>query len=214
LSTVEQQLSPNERREIESRLASYQIPFQILQIIAQECNCTEAISSGRETRAKGREHSLISRMNDKALIQLRQTFLDCEDSFSRFRFAVLLSSKFNPARFKFVIEKHLRGESNQEYLFDVCVYSRATEELVAAGMQNNDTAMRATDGKLMQKYLNAIVDVWKAHPTLRGAYYSSSYGYGCDPSRLVAQIRLGKDANLEFSFLEFYDRVYRQARGQ
>lgn len=214
LSAVEQQLSSNERRELESRLANYQIPLQILQIIAQECNCSEAIAGRGETRGKGRENSLISRMNDRALIQLRQTFLDCEDSFSRFRFAVLLSSKFIPPRFKFVIEKHVRGASNQEYLFDVCVYSRATEELVGVGMQNNDAGMRATDDKLLSKYLKAIVDVWKAHPSLRGAYYSSSYGYGCDPSRLAAEIRLGKDVNLEFSFLEFHDRVYRQARGQ
>lgn len=214
LSTVEQQLSLNERKELESRLASYQIPLQILQIIAQECNCSETIAGGRETRGKGRENSLISRMNDKALIQLRQTFLDCEDSFSRFRFAVLLSSKFIPRGFKFVIEKHVRGASNQDYLFDVCVYSRATEELVAAGMQNNDSRMRATDDKLLRKYFETILDVWKAHPSLRGAYYSSSYGYVCDPSRLTAEMRLGKDVNLEFSFLEFHDRLYRQARGQ
>lgn len=212
LSAVKQQLSPRERQEIESRLANYHIPLQILHIIAEESNCIEAITGMRETRGKSKEPSLISRLNDEALVQLRQTFLDCEDSHSRFRFAVLLSSKFTPSSFKFVMERNVRGGSGHEYSFDVCVYSRATEDLVAVGVQNNDAEKRATNAKLLHKYLDAIGDVMAMHPNLRSAYYASSYGYNCDPSRLAAKTQSRK--SVELNFLEFHDRVYRPFKEQ
>lgn len=213
LSTVEQQLSPKERQEIEARLANYHIPLQILQIIAEECDCGEAITGRREMRGKSREPSLISRLNDRSLIQLRQTFLDCEDSFSRFRFAVLLSSRYTPSSFKFVMAKKIQGDSGQEHVFDVCIFSRATEDLIAVGMQNKDADRKATDAKLLQTYLSTVGDVWATHPSLRSAYYSSSYGYGCHPSRLASK-QSKKGMSVEFSFLEFHDKVYRQFREQ
>lgn len=209
LSVVKQHLSPKERQEIESRLANYHIPIQILYIIAEECNCVEAITGRKETRGRTKGPSLISRLNDEALIQLRQTFLDCTDSHSRFRFAVLLSSKFTPASFKFVMEKNIRGSSGQEYSFDVCIYSRTTEDLVAVGMQNNDAGKKATDAKRLHKYLDTIEDVLATHPNLQSVYYVSSYGYDCDPSRIAAKIQFRKDARMEMNFLEFQDGVYR-----
>ncbi len=214
MSAVKQQLSPKERQEIESRLANYHIPLQILNIIAEESNCIEAITGRRETRGKNKEPSLISRLNDEALIQLRQTFLDCEDSHSRLRFAVLLSSKFSPASFKFVMEKSIPGGSGREYSFDVCVFSRATEDLVAVGMQNNDARKRAADAKQLNGYLDTVGDVQAAHPHLRSAYYASSYGYGCEPSRLAAKMQSGKAVSMEMHFLEFHDRVYRPVKEQ
>lgn len=163
-------------------------------------------------RGKGKGPSLISRLNDEALIQLKQTFLDCEDSFSKFRFAVILSSKFAPTLYKFVMSKKVQGTSHQDHIFDVCIYSRATEDLVAIGMQNNDTEKKATDATLLHNYLSAISDVLSTHPTLRSAYYSSSYGYDCNPSRLAAKMLSGKASSIDLNFLEFHDRVYRQVR--
>lgn len=183
-------------------------------MIAEECNCGEAVTGRKETRGKSKEPSLISRLNDEALIKLRQTFLDCEDSFSRFRFAVLLSSKFTPSLFKFVMAKKIRGISNQEYIFDVCIYSRATEDLVAVGMQNNDPEKRATDTRHLHKYLHTVSDVFTAHTSLRSAYYSSSYGYDCPPLRLAAKMQFGKGVKVEINYLEFSDKVYRQIREQ
>jgi len=214
LSAVKQQLSPKERQEIEARLANYHIPLQVLYLIAEGCNCGEVVEGRKEARGKGKESSLISRLNDEALVQLRQTFLDCEDSFSKFRFAVLLSSKFTPSSFKFVIEKKIQGNSGQEHSFDVCIYSRATEDLVAVGMQNNDTEKRATDAKLLHKYLDTIGDVLAAHPNLRSAYYASSYGYDCHPSRLATKAQSKKGVGVEMNFLEFHDRVYRPFKEQ
>ena len=214
MSAVKQQLSPKERQEIEARLANYHIPLQVLYIIAEGCNCGEVVEGRKEVRGKGKESSLISRLNDEALVQLRQAFLDCEDSFSKFRFAVLLSSKFSPSSFKFVMGKKIQGNSGHEYGFDVCIYSRATEDLVAVGMQNNDAEKRATDAKLLHKYLDTVRDIMAAHPNLRSAYYASSYGYDCDPSRLAAKAQSKKGAGLEMNFLEFQDRVYRPFKEQ
>ncbi len=214
LSAVKQQLSPKERQEIESRLANYHIPLQILNIIAEESNCIDAITGRRETRGRNKESSLISRLNDEALVRLKQTFLDCEDSQSRLRFAVLLSSKFTPSLFKFVMEKSIPGGSGRESSFDVCVFSRATEDLVAVGMQNNDASKRAADAKQVNKYLDTVGDVQAAHPHLRSAYYTSSYGYSCEPSRLAAKMQCGKDVCVEMNFLEFHGRVYRPVKGQ
>jgi len=214
LSAVEQRLSPKERQEIESRLANYHIPFQILEIIAEECNCSEAVAGRRETRGKSKKPSLISGLNDQSLIQLRRTFLDCEDSFSRFRFAVLLSSKFTPAMYKFVMANKIRGRSNQEHVFDVCIFSRATEELVAVGMQNNNAGRKATGAEPLQEYFSAISDILAAHPSLRSVYYSSSYGYDCRPSRLAAKTQSLKGSSVEINFLEFQDKVYRRFKEQ
>jgi hypothetical protein len=216
LSTAEQQsLSLKERLEIESRLANYHIPIQILQIVAEECNCGKLVSGEMEVRGRSNKHSLIiSSLNDQSLIQLKQIFLDCEDSSSRFRFAVLLSSKFPPVTFKFVMAKKLQGKSGQEYIFDVCIFSRATEELVAVGMQNNDTNKGAADAKLLHKFHSIISDILPVNSGMRSAYYSSSYGYDCNPLHLATKKRQAEvgSYNTEIYFLEFRDGVYREIR--
>lgn len=213
MSAVEQLLSPKERQAIESRLSNYHIPLQILQLVAEECGCTEAISGGRETRGKGKAPSLVSRLNDRALIQLRQIFLECDDSFSAFRLAVFLSSKFTPVSYKFVMAKSIRGKSDLEHVLDVCVYSRETEDLVAFGMQNNEG--KASDTKALHKFLGTVNDISAAHLGVRSAYYSSSYGYGRDPSGLAAKNQSARqDGRTEVKFLEFHDGVYRQIKDQ
>lgn len=39
-STIEQKLTAKQRLEIEARLANYNIPVQILQMVAARCECT------------------------------------------------------------------------------------------------------------------------------------------------------------------------------
>jgi len=209
LSAIEQQLSVSERQEVLSRLASYQIPLQILELVADECHCSEVIAGRRETHGRTNSSSLVAGLNDQSLIRLRQIFLDCKDSLSSFRFAVFLSSKFTPFSYKFVIAKKVRGKSKLEYALDVCVYSRATEDLVAIGIQNNDTEKRTSDEKSLRKFLTTIGDIVAEHPSVRIAYYASSYGYGLDPSRFETGIKKADtDAKVEIKFLEFRDGLY------
>ena len=208
LSAIGQQLSPEERQEIVSRLANYHIPLQILQLVAEECDCTEVVAGKREMSGRTKTSALIAGLNDKSLIQLRQIFLDCKDSLSGFRFAVFLSSKFTPFSYKFVMAKKVRGKSNLEYTLDVCVYNRSTEELVAVGMQNNDTEKQVSDAKSLQRFVTTVGDVLAEHPSVRSAYYTSSYGYGCDPSRFAAKTKNGVHGKVEIKFLEFRDGVY------
>lgn len=159
----------------------------------------------------------MSRLNDQSLIQLRKAFLDCEEPFSRFRLAAFMSSSRSTpsSSFKFVMERMVRGESSREYIFDVCIFSCATEELVAVGMQNNDVGGRATDARGLHEYLGMINDISAAHTSLRNAYYASSYGYELHRSRRTAknQQSVKKDVNVEITFLEFQDGVYRQIVG-
>lgn len=183
--------------------------------MAAECNCEDAVSSEREVRGKNRKPSRISRMNDQSLIQLRQIFLDCDDSSSRYRFAVLLlSTKFPPFSFKFVMSNQLHGKSGKEYIFDVSIFSRVTEDLVAVGMQNNDASKSATDAKSLDNFFSIVNDLLEDYPTVRSAYYSSSYGFHCNPNTLATK-RQHKESrhNIEINFLEFQDGVYREIRG-
>lgn len=157
---------------------------------------------------------MISRMNDQSMIQLKQIFLDCDDSSSRFRFAVLLSTKFPPISYKFVLSNKLRSESGKEYIFDVSIFSRSTEDMVAVGMQNNDTSKSATDAKSLNNFLNIMNDVLVAYPSVRSVYYSSSYGFDCNPLVLATKRqRETSTYNTEINFLEFRDGVYREIRG-
>ncbi len=213
LSEIVQELSSKERQEIMSRLANYHIPLQILQLVAEECNCSEVVADRRETYGRTKAPTLIAGLNDKSLIQLRQIFLDCEDSLSNFRFAVFFSSKFAPFLFKFVMAKKVRGKSNLEYTPDICVYSRSTEELVAVGIQNNDTEKRASDAASLRKFLAAIDDIAAAHQSVRSAYYASSYGYDCDPLRFETKAqKASANGKAEIKFLEFRDGVYSSPR--
>lgn len=202
--------------EIESRLANYHIPIQILQLVAIECNCGEIVSSMREVRGRSsNKTSLISRMNDKALIRLKQIFLDCDDSASGLRFAVFLSTKFPPVSYKFVMAKNLRGKSGHEYICDVCIFSRATEELVVVGMQNNDAHKGGADTKLLNEFHSIIGDILAMYPSVRSVYYSSSYGYDCNPFHLATDEESKAVPSIntaEINFLEFRDGVYREIR--
>ena len=165
LSSIEQKLTAKQRLEIETRLANYNIPVQILQMVAERCECTlDASVSGRDLPKKPKLSILLTRLNDKAVMLLEQIFLDCHDSFSNFRFAVFLSSMYSPLLHKFVMNEKISGGSGLEYSFDVGIYGRSTEKLVAIGMQNNDKTQQAADSKSLRKFLAAVKDLRKRKP--------------------------------------------------
>ncbi len=90
-------LTGKQRQDIETRLANYNIPLQILQMVAEQCECTIEIRTTREELALRPMLSLLlARLNDRAIVLLQQIFLDCHESLSSFTFTVFLSSKYSP----------------------------------------------------------------------------------------------------------------------
>ncbi len=203
-------MTPKQRLEIETRLASYNIPVQILQMVADRCECTfDTRVSGKDLPKKPKLSTLLARLNDKAIMLLEQIFLDCHDSFSNFRFAVFLSSMYSPMMHKFVMDEKVVGESGVKYSFDVGIYSRNTEKLVAVGMENNDETRQAADSKSLRKFLAAAKDLRAIG--IQGAYYSSSYGYEDDnPWRLARKLNQRGDSiqKTEIRFFNYRDKIY------
>ena len=203
-------LTVKQRQDIEAHLTNYNIPLQILQMVAKQCECTIETRSTREELAlKPKLSLLLARLNDRAIILLQQIFLDCHESLSSFRFTVFLSSRYSPRMHKFVIDGKISGKSSSEYTFDVCIYSRLTGDLIAVGMQNKNTKQQASDSKSLSIFLAIIDDVSSAHPQLHGAYYSSSYGY--QPLSLERKNALRKEnagRKVEIKFFEYRDKMY------
>jgi hypothetical protein len=203
-------LTVKQRQDIEAHLTNYNIPLQILQMVAKQCECTIETRSTREELAlKPKLSLLLARLNDRAIILLQQIFLDCHESLSSFRFTVFLSSRYSPRMHKFVIDGKISGKSSSQYTFDVCIYSRSTSDLIAVGMQNKNTKQQASDSKSLSIFLAIIDDVSSAHPQLQGAYYSSSYGY--QPLSLARKNALRKenaDRKVEIKFFEYRDKMY------
>ena len=199
-----------QREDVEAHLANYNIPYQILQMVAEQCECAiETSSSEKEVARKPKLSLLFAKLNDRAIILLQQIFLDCHESLSTFRFTVFLSSRYSPMMHKFVIDEKIRGKSNFEYTFDVCIYSRRTGDLIAVGMQDKNTKQQASDSKSLSRFLGIIDDVSSAYPHLRGAYYSSSYGY--QPLSLTGKNAIRrKEAGekVEIKFFEYKDKMY------
>jgi hypothetical protein len=200
-------MTAKQRLELETRLANYNIPIQILQMVAERCECTlDSRVSGRDLPKKPKLSILLGRLNDKAVLLLEQIFLDCHDSFSNLRFAVFLSSMYSPLMHKFVMDEKIAGISGVKYSFDVGIYSRSTGKLVAVGKQNNDEAQQAADSKSLREFLAAIKDLHAAYPGMQGAYYSSSYGYqDGNPWRLA---RRRSDDKAEIRFFHYRDKIY------
>ncbi len=210
LSSIEHMLSVKQREDVEAHLANYNIPFQILQMVAEQCECAiETRSTEKELARKPKLSLLFARLNDRAIILLRQIFLDCHESLSTFRFTVFLSSRYSAMMHKFVIDEKISGKSNSEYTFDVCIYSRRTGDLIAVGMQNKNTKQQGSDSKSLSKFLGIIDDVSSAYPQLQGAYYSSSYGYQpLSLARKKAIRRENAGQEVEIKFFEFKDKIY------
>jgi hypothetical protein len=203
-------LTVKQRQDIEAHLTNYNIPLQILQMVAKQCECTIETRSTREELAlKPKLSLLLARLNDRAIILLQQIFLDCHESLSSFRFTVFLSSRYSPRMHKFVIDGKISGKSSSEYTFDVCIYSRLTGDLIAVGMQNKNTKQQASDSKSLSIFLATIDDVSSAHPQLQGAYYSSSYGYQpLSPARKNALRKENAGRKVEIKFFEYRDKMY------
>lgn len=199
-----------QREDVEAHLANYNIPFQILQMVAEQCECAiETRSTEKELARKPKLSLLFARLNDRAIILLQQIFLDCHESLSTFRFTVFLSSRYSAMMHKFVINEKISGKSNSEYTFDVCIYSRRTGDLIAVGMQNKNTKQQGSDSKSLSRFLGIIDDVSSAYPQLQGAYYSSSYGY--QPLSLPGKKAIRREnagQEVEIKFFEFKDKIY------
>jgi hypothetical protein len=210
LSAIEHILTVKQRQDVEARLANYNIPLQILQMVAEQCECTvETRSTRKELALKPKLSLLLARLNDRAIILLQQIFLDCHESLSSFRFTVFLSSRYSPMMHKFVIDGKISGKSNSEYTFDVCIYSRRTGDLIAVGMRNKNTKQQGSDSKSLSRFYGIIDDVSSAHPQLQGAYYSSSYGY--QPLSLARKNAIRKEnagKKVEIKFFEYKDKMY------
>ena len=210
MSAIEHRLSVKQREDVEAHLANYNIPFQILQMVAEQCECTiETRSTRKELALKPKLSLLLARLNDRAIILLQQIFLDCHESLSTFRFTVFLSSRYSAMMHKFVIDEKISGKSNSEYTFDVCIYSRRTGDLIAVGMQNKNTKQQGSDSKSLSRFLGIIDDVSSAYPQLQGAYYSSSYGY--QPLSLAGKKAIRREnagQEVEIKFFEFKDKIY------
>jgi hypothetical protein len=172
-------------------------------MVADRCECTfDTRVSGRDLPKKPKLSTLLARLNDRAIMLLEQIFLECHDSFSAFRFAVFLSSMYSPMMHKFVMDDKVAIKPGLEYSFDVGIYSRNTEKLVAVGMQNNK--QEAADSKSLRMFLAAVKDL-RALGVL-GAYYSSSYGYADGNPWRVAKKMSGEKA--EIRFFDYKDKIY------
>ena len=210
MSSNEHVLTVKHRQDVEARLANYNIPLQILQMVAEQCDCTiDTRSTRKELALKPKLSLLLGRLNDRAIIMLQQIFLDCHESLSSFRFTVFLSSRYSPMMHKFVIDGKISGKSNSQYTFDVCIYSRRTGELIAVGMRNKNTKQQGSDSKSLSKFLGIIDDVSRAYPQLQGAYYSSSYGYQrLSLATKNAIRREDTGEKVEIKFFEYKDKMY------
>lgn len=214
LSTIEPELlTVKQRQEIESRLANYNIPLQIFQMVAERCECTIDPRTRKDLPRGPKIAALLAGLNNRSIILLKQMFLDCEDSFSNFRFAVFLSSRYSPMSHKYVMDNKINGgKSKLNHAVDICIYSRQSEELVAIGMQNKDTDQRAST-KSLQKFLSVAEDLRTAHPSMRGAYYASSYGYDVDWAKAGGRKKKDNDDKaIEIKLFEYKDKIYFESK--
>jgi hypothetical protein len=187
-------------------------------MVAERCECTIDVRVRKDLPRGPKILALLAGLNDKSILLLKQMFLDCEDAFSNFRFAVFLSSRYSPMSHKFVMDSKLNGgKSKLAHVVDICIYSRQTEDLVAVGMQNKDTDQRASNNKSLQKFLGIVEDLRTAHPNMHGAYYASSYGYEIDdPSswakKAGSRKKKDNDKTMEIKLFEYKDKIYFESK--
>jgi hypothetical protein len=183
-------------------------------MVAERCKCDFDAHSKKDLPRGPKIMALLAGLNDESILLLKQMFLDCEDSFSNFRFAVFLSSRYSPMSHKFIMDGKLEGgKSKLSHVVDICIYSRQTDELVAVGMQNKDMDQRASNNQLLQKFLTIVEDLRASHPNMQGAYYASSYGYKVDDlsrvKKTVSRKKKGNnDKTIEIKLLEYKDKIY------
>jgi hypothetical protein len=200
------QLNDQQRQRIEVSLANYNIPFQILEKVAEKCGCKIDVRSF-VTRGSGEKANRFSSLNNETILLLQRIFLDCEDCFSNYRLAVYMSWNYYPKYYKFHINQNLVGISGVNYPVDVCVYAKNTQTLVAVGIQNQENGKK-TDNKSLKTFLRSIKDICGIERHIQSAYYASSFGYeeSSDLKELIGKYSRIKDMILKY--VEFRDKVF------
>ena len=200
------QLDDLQRQRIEISLANYNIPFQILEKIADKCGCKIDARSFL-TRGSGERANRFSCLNNETILLLRRIFLDCENSFSSYRLAVYMSWNYYPKYYRFLMSHDLEGISGTKYFVDVCIYTKNTEDLVAVGIQNPENGKK-TDSKSLKAFLKSIKDICGQEKRIQSVYYASSVGYeeNNDLKELIG--KYSKINEMMVRFIEFRDKVF------
>ena len=200
------QLNDQQRQRIEVSLANYNIPFQILEKVAEKCGC-KLDARSFVTRGSGEKANRFSSLNNETILLLQRIFLDCEDCFSNYRLAVYMSWNYYPKYYKFHINQKLVGASGTNYPVDVCVYAKNTQTLVAIGIQNQENGKK-TSNKSLKIFLRSIKDISSIERHVQSAYYASSFGYeeNSDLRDLIGKYSRIKDMILKY--VEFRDKVF------
>jgi hypothetical protein len=200
------QLDDQQRQRIEISLANYNIPFQILEKIADKCGCKIDARSFL-TRGSGERANRFSCLNNETILLLRRIFLDCENSFSSYRLAVYMSWNYYPKYYRFLMSQDLEGISGTKYFVDVCIYTKNTEDLVAVGIQNPENGKK-TDSKSLKAFLKSIKDICGHEKRIQSVYYASSFGYeeNNDLKELIG--KYSKINEMMVRFIEFRDKVF------
>jgi hypothetical protein len=200
------QLDDQQRQRIEISLANYNIPFQILEKIADKCGCKIDARSFL-TRGSGERANRFSCLNNETILLLRRIFLDCENSFSSYRLAVYMSWNYYPKYYRFLMSQDLEGISGTKYFVDVCIYTKNTEDLVAVGIQNPENGKK-TDSKSLKAFLKSIKDICGQEKLIQSVYYASSFGYeeSNDLKELIG--KYSKINEMMVRFIEFRDKVF------
>jgi hypothetical protein len=200
------QLDDQQRQRIEISLANYNIPFQILEKIADKCGCKIDARSFL-TRGSGERANRFSCLNNETILLLRRIFLDCENSFSSYRLAVYMSWNYYPKYYRYLMSQDLEGISGTKYFVDVCIYTKNTEDLVAVGIQNPENGKK-TDSKSLKAFLKSIKDICGQEKLIQSVYYASSFGYeeNNDLKELIG--KYSKINEMMVRFIEFRDKVF------
>jgi hypothetical protein len=200
------QLDDQQRQRIEISLANYNIPFQILEKIADKCGCKIDARSFL-TRGSGERANRFSCLNNETILLLRRIFLDCENSFSSYRLAVYMSWNYYPKYYRFLMSQDLEGISGTKYFVDVCIYTKNTEDLVAVGIQNPENGKK-TNSKSLKAFLKSIKDICGQEKLIQSVYYASSFGYeeNNDLKELIG--KYSRINEMMVRFIEFRDKVF------
>jgi hypothetical protein len=206
------QLDDQQRQRIEGSLANYNIPFQILEKIADKCGCKIDARSFL-TRGSGERANRFSCLNNETILLLRRIFLDCESSLSDYRLAVYMSWNYYPKYYKFLMGEDLEGESGSSYFVDVCIYAKNTQDLVAVGIQNPENGKK-TNSKSLRAFVKSINDICGLEKRIQSIYYASSSGYeeNNDLRELIG--KYSKINDMMVRFIEFRDKVFCEINSQ
>ncbi|MFQ5969519.1 MAG: hypothetical protein ACE5J2_03370 [Nitrososphaerales archaeon] len=151
-----------------SRLANYNLPPFVLEMVASKC--------GSELARKGKITTILDSMNESALTLLHKIFVECEDDeegeFSDYRFGVFVSSKVHS---KIMFDQSVRGKSGTVYNVKVAVFGG--KGLVAVG-ENKSTGRKVSLDEL-ERFNNMVKDVSRSEDGLNMlyAFYGSAVGY-------------------------------------